>query len=75
MRIRLRGRDVTARPDLVGSTDEVERLLGVMATQNPALERFVRIPKSPDGHLDRAKLTAVLEHGFRIVRWRLDNGT
>jgi hypothetical protein len=72
---RLRGRDVTVRPDLVGDADEVERLLGVMTAQNPALERFVRIPKAADGRLDRAKLTAALKHGFRIVRWRIDNGT
>lgn len=75
VRIRLRGRDLTARPDLVGRTDEVERLLGFMAAQNPALDRFVRIPKAHDGRLDRAKLTAAVEHGFRIVRWRIDGGT
>ncbi|WP_300612929.1 nitroreductase/quinone reductase family protein [Trebonia sp.] len=36
VRIRLRDRDVTARPELVGDAAEVERLFGVIATGEPA---------------------------------------
>ncbi len=73
VRIRLRGRDVTARPELVADPDEVERLLTVMAKANPSLQRFVRIPSDPDGRLDQTKLTAAIEHGFRVVRWHTDS--
>ncbi len=70
--IRLHGRDVTARPELVADPDEIERLLAVMAKTNPALQRFVRIPTGADGRLDRTALTAAIEHGFRVVRWHPD---
>jgi hypothetical protein len=69
VRIRLRGRDLTVRPDLVQDPDEIERLLGVMTAANPAISRFVRIPKTPDGHFDRSSLAAAVRYGFRIVRW------
>lgn len=71
-RIRLRGRDVLARPELVSDVDEVERLLGVMTAANPAVRRFVAIPTGPDGRLDRARLQTAVASGFRIVRWHLD---
>ncbi len=71
-RIRLRGRDVRARPELVSDPAEVERLLGVMMAGNPRIARFVGIPRGPDGRLDPARLGAALRYGFRIVRWRLD---
>ena len=71
-RIRLRGRDVLARPELVGDVDEVERLLGIMAASNPSVSRFVGIPKGPDGRLDRGRLEAAVKYGFRIVRWHLE---
>jgi hypothetical protein len=70
-RIRLRGRDVLARPQMVGDPDEIERLLGVMTAANPMADRFVAIPKGPDGRLDRARLDAAVRHGFRIIRWHL----
>jgi hypothetical protein len=43
-RIRLRGRDVLARPQVVGDAGEIERLLGVMRAANPMAGRFVAIP-------------------------------
>lgn len=69
VRIRLGGKDVTARPELVSDPGEVERLLGVLAAGSPMAARFVAIPRGPDGKLDRAKLDAAIQHGFRIVRW------
>ena len=71
-RIRLRGTDVLARPEIVGDAEEIERLLAVMTAANPMAGRFVAIPKGPDGRLDRASLDAAIRHGFRIIRWHLD---
>jgi deazaflavin-dependent oxidoreductase (nitroreductase family) len=71
VRVRLRGKDQMARPDLVRDPDDVERMLGFMTGANPGLRRFVRIPTADDGRLDRTSLTAALDNGFRIVRWHL----
>jgi hypothetical protein len=71
VRIRLRGRDVLARPELIQEIDEIERLLAAMAAANPSVTAFVGIPKGPDGHLDRGRLEVAVRYGFRIVRWRL----
>jgi hypothetical protein len=71
VRIRMRGRDVFARPDLVSDIDEIERLLAVMTAANPSVASFVAIPKGPDGRLDRIRLEAAIRYGFRIVRWYL----
>jgi hypothetical protein len=70
-RIRLRGRDVPARPELVTDPAELERLLGVIAAKNPRAARFIPIPRGPDGRLDPDALGAALRHGFCIVRWHL----
>jgi hypothetical protein len=68
-RIRLRGRDIFARPEIVSDADEIERLLGVMTAASPMAARFVAIPKEPDGRLNRARLDAAVRYGFRIIRW------
>lgn len=72
VRIRLRGRDLRARPELVRDPESVEQLLGVMAAGNPMVGRFVAIPKDSAGHYDRSRLELALRHGFCIVRWHLD---
>lgn len=69
--IRLRGRDVLARTELVQDLNEIERLLGVMTAANPGVRAFVGIPKGPDGRLDRDRLELAVRYGFRIVRWHL----
>jgi hypothetical protein len=68
-RVRLGGRDISLRPELVRDPAEIDRLLGVMSTKNPMVGRFVPMPKGADGHYDRAKLDLAIRHGFRIVRW------
>ena len=73
VRIRLRGRDINARPYLIKDPGEVERLLGVMAAANPALRRFVPIPRDASGRLDPRSLQAAIDYGFRIVRWHPDD--
>jgi deazaflavin-dependent oxidoreductase (nitroreductase family) len=74
VRIRLRGRDVAARPELVTDAAEVERLLGVIAAVNPRAATFVPIPRLADGRLEPEALDAALRHGFCIVRWHLGQG-
>lgn len=71
-RIRLRGHDVQARPELVSDPAEIERLLAIMTAANPMVAGFVRIPSGPDGRLDPARLGAAIAHGFRVVRWHID---
>jgi len=71
VRIRLRGQDVLARPELIKDLDEIERLLARMMAVNPTVSAFVGVPKGPDGRLDRKRLEAAVNHGFRIVRWHL----
>src|ERR1700722_11699417 len=69
--LRLRGRNVPARADLVSDPAEVERLLGVIAVGNPRATRFIPLPRRPDGRLEPDALAAAIGHGFCIVRWHL----
>lgn len=72
VRMRLRGHDVSARPEFVADPDEVERLLAVMTAANPRVRGFVGIPQDATGRLDRDRLQTALRYGFRVVRWHLD---
>jgi hypothetical protein len=67
--VRLDGRDMSLRPELVRDPAEVDRLLGVMRAKNPMVGRFVPISKTADGRSDRERLQLAIRHGFRIVRW------
>jgi hypothetical protein len=69
--LRLRGRAVPARADLIADPAEVERLLGVIADGNPRATRFIPLPRRADGRLEPEPLAAAIAHGFRIVRWHL----
>lgn len=69
--IRLRGRDVLARPEVIKNADEVERLLTLIITVYPSLNVFIGMPKTSQGRLDRKRLEAAISYGFRIVRWHL----
>lgn len=70
VRVRVRGRDVKARPELVRDPGEVERLLRKMMSVNPRVTSFVPFIGA-DGQIDQDKLAAAVEHGFCIVRWHL----
>jgi F420H(2)-dependent quinone reductase len=72
IKIRVRGRDVTARPEFVADPGEVEALLRKMMAANPRIASFVPFI-GPGDHIDPDKLRAGIEYGFRIVRWRLDD--
>jgi deazaflavin-dependent oxidoreductase (nitroreductase family) len=71
--VRLRGRDVVARPDLVGDPEEVDRLLRRMYERSPSVARFIPFME-PDGSIDRPKLETALRFGFCVVRWHVDEG-
>jgi hypothetical protein len=71
--VRLRGRDIALRPELVRDPVDVDRLLGIMSAKNPMVGRFVPIPKRADGHYDRDRLRLAIRHGFCIVRWSPDD--
>lgn len=72
VRIRLNGRDVTARPELIDVVDEIDNALITMAAVNPRTASFIPIARQSDGHFDRDGLVTAVAHGFRIVRWHLD---
>lgn len=72
VRIRLRGRDVVARPEMLGDLSEIEKLLGIIMAANPRAGTFIGIARSPDGRFDQAGLKTAVRHGFRIIRWQLD---
>jgi hypothetical protein len=40
---------------------------------NPAVKRFVPIPKGTDGHYDLDRLNLAISHGFCVVRWSPDD--
>ena len=71
VRIRLRGRDVPARPELVREPGEVERLLDVIVRENPPAARYIPLPRLANGRLEPNALAAAIAHGFAIVRWNL----
>jgi deazaflavin-dependent oxidoreductase (nitroreductase family) len=69
VRIRLRGRDIVATPELVSDVDEVRSLLATMAAGNPAAGRMVGIQRGADGSFDRDAVARAVQYGFRVVRW------
>ena len=74
VRIRLRGQDVMAAPELVSDAAEIDRLLSTITTGNPRAAAFIGIARDANGHFDRAELERAIHYGFRIVRWRLQAG-
>jgi hypothetical protein len=70
-RIRLNGRVVSARPDLIDDVDEIDDALMKMTAANPRTASFIPIARRDDGHFGRAGLVNAVAHGFRIVRWHL----
>ena len=67
--VRLRGHDITARPDLVSDVDQIESLLGVLVAKN----RGLRASSAYHTTLPATSITTcwrtLPRHGFRIVRW------
>jgi hypothetical protein len=71
IQVRLRGRDVLARPEFISDVDEVERLLRRMMTVNLRVTAFVPI-RGSDGQIDRSKVEAAVGYGFRLIRSHFD---
>jgi hypothetical protein len=69
--LRLEGRDVLVRPELVRDIEEVDRLARHMVSVNRRLTSFVPFIEQ-DGSIDRDKLESGLRYGFCVVRWHLD---
>ena len=72
-RIRLRGRDVAARPEIISDVDEIERLLAIIIAANPTAGRFVGAGTGPDGRFDRGRLETAVRYGFRVIRWHVED--
>ena len=72
VRLRIRGRDHLARPEIVRDQQTVDALLDVIVAGNPMAGRFAGIPRGQDGRLDQRRLGQAIEHGFAVVRWHLD---
>jgi F420H(2)-dependent quinone reductase len=71
IRVRLRGRDVLARPEFIRDVDEVERLLHTITAANPrAASSIPWIGR--DRQIDRDQLQAAVDYGFAIIRWHID---
>jgi hypothetical protein len=73
--VRLGGRDIALRPELVRDPAEVDRLLGVMSAENPMVSRFVPSRGASDGDDELDRLDLAIRHGFRIVRWTPDDAS
>jgi hypothetical protein len=66
--MRVGGRRVVARPELVSDPEEVERLLRQMLADNRRLASFVPFVER-DGTIDRAILVNAVGPGLCVVRW------
>lgn len=69
VRAHLAGRDQQLRAELVDDPDTVAELVDVMAKHNPAIRRFIPLPRTADGRIEPDALRNAIRHGFRIVRW------
>jgi hypothetical protein len=69
VRIRLRGQDIMAAPELVSEPAEIDTLLTTITTANPRAAAYIGIARDADGHFDRAGLEQAIRYGFRVVRW------
>ncbi|HZC99444.1 MAG TPA: nitroreductase/quinone reductase family protein, partial [Actinomycetes bacterium] len=71
IRVRLRGREVLARPEFIRDVDEVERLLHTITAANPRAASFIPVIGQA-GQIDRHRLQAAVDYGFAIIRWHID---
>ncbi len=71
VRLRIQGRDVTARPELVAEPAQIQQHIREIEAGNPRAGGFIPIPRLADGSLEPTALQAAIDHGFCIVRWHL----
>jgi deazaflavin-dependent oxidoreductase (nitroreductase family) len=74
VRLRVRGQDIAATPELISDPAEVDKLLMTMMSANPRAGAFIGVPRDADGHFDRGGLERAIRYGFRIVRWHTVTG-
>ncbi len=72
VRLHINGRDQMAIPELVTDPHDVSDSLAVIIAANPRVTRFSGIGVGTDGRPDSERLDQALQHGFAVVRWRLD---
>jgi hypothetical protein len=71
VRLRVRGQDLMATPEVVADVDGVGTQLARLAAANPQAAGFTGIAREQDGTFDQAGLETAVRYGFRIVRWHL----
>ena len=71
IQVRLRGREVLARPEFIRDVDQVERLLHTITAANPRAASFIPVIGRA-GQIDRDRLQAAVDYGFAIIRWHID---
>lgn len=71
VRLRLRGKESLARPEVVRESDEVARLLQVILPRNPMLGRFMGLELDSAGRIDSNQLEQARSRGLALVRLRL----
>jgi F420H(2)-dependent quinone reductase len=72
VQIRFLGKERSAIPEVIRDPDKVEELVTFMIAANPAVSRFIGVPKQPNGHPDREKLEKAVRGGFALVWLHLD---
>jgi hypothetical protein len=72
VQIRFLGKERSAIPEVIRDPDKVEELVTFMIAANPAVSRFIGVPKQPNGHPDREKLEEAVRRGFALVWLHLD---
>jgi hypothetical protein len=73
IRIRLRGEDRYATPEIIRAPADIEPLLEKVIKANRMAQRSARIRETQQ-RFYRARLEPAPNHGFAIVRWHLDRG-
>ena len=72
VRVRLRGSEWSASPEVIKEIDEAERLVAFTMAAKPAVSRFIGVPRDVDGRPNRQRLEQAVRGGFAVVRLRLD---
>jgi hypothetical protein len=72
VRVRLRGNERSARPEVIKEMHEIEQLVAFMMEANPAVSGFIGVPREIDGRPNRERLEQAVRNGLAVVRLRLD---
>ncbi|MGO4612537.1 nitroreductase family deazaflavin-dependent oxidoreductase [Nocardia sp. 2YAB30] len=67
VRVRLRGRDIRARAEVIADEDRLAALVPVVVSANPIHGRFAGIELAPDGGVNPIDLRRAVANGYVIV--------